>query len=83
VKTSSSLHNVDVTVVMMKVKEYVRESARISNPNPPAQIPTPIKSLTPSAGCAARGIVFTKIAGRETRVIHVAWPSLLVSRERT
>jgi hypothetical protein len=53
-------------------KGDTRESARISNPNPPAQIPTPIKSLMPSAGCAALGIVLTKMAGRETRVIHVA-----------
>lgn len=57
----------------------IRESARISNPNPPAQIPTPTKSLIPSAGCAALGIVFTRIAGRETKVIQVAWPSLCVS----
>jgi hypothetical protein len=57
----------------------IRESARISNPNPPAQIPTPIKSLMPSAGCAALGIVLTRMAGRETRVIHVAWPNLYVS----
>jgi hypothetical protein len=50
----------------------IRESAMISNSNPPAQIPTPIKSLRPSAGWAALGIVLTKIAGRETMVIHVA-----------
>jgi hypothetical protein len=33
----------------------------------------------PSAGCAALGIVLTKMAGRDTRVIHVACPNLDVS----
>jgi len=50
-----------------KERKDVRESARISNPNPPAQMPTPTKSLIPSAGCAARGIVFTRIGGRNWR----------------
>lgn len=54
-------------------------SARISSPNPPAQIPMPNKSLRPRAGWAARGMALTRIAGRETTVIHVAWPNLGVN----
>jgi hypothetical protein len=40
------------------------------------------RSLSPRAGCADAGILFRRRTGRETRVIHVAWPNLLVSAIR-
>ena len=58
-----------------KRKGNSRRSATISRPHPAAQTPTASASRTPSGAWAPLGIEFRSRTGRETQVIHVAWPS--------